>query len=237
MGVQTEGVDTNDAGTGTVASLLLDLSTAGGLAGRFALAIGEFSASAATISINRSGWTALTQINVATTLSSRVFYKVLTAQDILDDTITLSVASATRCAAGVAVFSGVDQSSPLVPASPSNPATISESSNDQTNPFAGIDPDVEAFIVALQANNFAAGGTKVDWPSGWTKIFGEVGAHTSNRRPGVSCATYNGNPTEGNVLGGNTIPDVLSHSAAYTFALRPAAVAAPEPSGRFFPFI
>lgn len=233
--IAVEGTHTADSGTGTSATLILDLSLAAAAVGDFALMIAEYSASAVALSHNRAGWTALTQINVATTLSSRVWYKGLDATDISNDTVTITGTN-TRCAAGLAVFSGVDLTNPLDAVSP-NPTTVSESTNDQTNPFAGIDPVAAAFVVALQANNFAAGGTKVDWPAGWTKIFGEVGAMTTLRRPGVSCATYNANPTAAAVAAGNTIPDQLAHSAAYTFALRPAPDDVVLNTSEFFPFI
>jgi hypothetical protein len=227
MAIAYRGSHAASTGGTDASAVTVDLSNAGAVAGDFAILVCTANANTESWSLNRSGWTELGEQTISNTLTADCFYKVLTSQDITDDTVTATKTSvntgATRCAAGVIVSSGVDATTPLDPVA-TNPTITSQSAADTTFPFAAIDPTNTAFMVVVQGHNGASSMTGTAAPAGWTERFDAVTtASGSTREAAVFGQTYNSNPTSASVAGGNTTPNAASFGYSWTFALAPAA--------------
>lgn len=178
-----------------------------------------------TLSLNRTGYTATTQPQVATTYTGGSWYKVLTATDITNNTVTMSAGSTGRMAFGVLVLSGVNGTTPLdvVTPNPTEETQATGANEDTTLPFPTINPTDEAFMCVMGSSNVTAGVTGLTAPATWTELFDEVTSNGSGRRVGVFGMRYNSNPTAAMVLGGNMTVGGggTAYGSAWTFAVRP----------------
>lgn len=223
MPVAFRGAQGANSGSAFEPSVTVSLSTAGAVAGDLAIVWGEFNSNSETVNINRSGWTATANVNISTTLSARAFHKILTAQDITDNTITLSAQTSSRVGVGLMVFSGTDG----LDAVSINPTSDQDSANDTAQPFAAIDPIATSLVAVVGSFNYNASGTDATPPAGWTERVDTVTSGHSGRRAGAYGMTYD---TIGDaaVAGGSITTNSATHSVSWTYAIREASAAAPQ---------